>query len=153
MTKHHLTLSQADHDYLKDLLAKGSHPARLFKRATALLELHRGETLQATAETLSVTPTTVAAWRDRYKREGLLMLHDKPRSGRPIEISGSERAKVTALACSTPPEGYARWSLRLLADRAVELGYCEHLSHTHAATILKKTTSSPTSNAPGVSAS
>jgi hypothetical protein len=50
-----------------------------------------------------------------------------------------KRAKITALACSKPPVGRARWTLRLLADRAVELGYCEHLSHTKARSILKQT--------------
>ncbi|MFZ1324645.1 MAG: helix-turn-helix domain-containing protein, partial [Candidatus Contendobacter sp.] len=77
-----------------------------------------------------------------YRREGLAMLQDKPRSGRPVEIDGSQRAKLTALACSEAPAGHARWDLRLLADKAVELGYCAHLSHTHVSTILKKTPSS-----------
>jgi hypothetical protein len=67
------------------------------------------------------------------------MLFDQPRSGRPPEIDGAQRAKVTALACSDPPAGYARWSLRLLADKAVELAYVEHISHTQVAEILKKT--------------
>ena len=49
------------------------------------------------------------------------MLYDKPRSGRPVGLSGEERAKVTALACTKPPQGYARWSLRLLSDRLIEL--------------------------------
>jgi len=48
------------------------------------------------------------------------MLQDKPRSGRPIEIDGQQRAKVTALACSDAPEGHGRWTLRLLADKAIE---------------------------------
>ena len=69
------------------------------------------------------------------------MLQDKPRSGRPVQIDGIQRAQITALACSTPPEGYARWSLRLLADKAVELGFVEHLSHNHTGQILKKTNS------------
>lgn len=144
MTQNHLTLKPEDHAYLTALLAKGELPVRVFSRATALLELQRGKTLTAIAETLSLNYNTVANWRNRYHEHGLAMLQDKPRSGRPIEISGAERAKITALACSTPPEGYGSWSLRLLADRAVELGYCEHLSHTHAQTILKKTSSSPT---------
>ena len=144
MTRSHLTLKPDDLDYLTRLLTKGELPARLFKRATALLELHRGKTLKAIAETLSVNYNTVANWRDGYKEAGLLMLHDKPRSGRPVEIAGPERAKITALACSKPPEGYGAWSLRLLADRAVELGYGAHLSHTHAQAILKKTRSSRT---------
>jgi hypothetical protein len=55
-----------------------------------------------------------------------------------LEIDGEQRAKITALACSKAPEGYGRWSLRLLADKVVELGYCEHLSHNEAGKILKK---------------
>jgi putative transposase len=100
----------------------------------------RGKTLSAVAETLNVTNTTVGHWRDSYNQIGLACLHDQARSGRPIEIAGSQRAKVTALACSEPPAGYGRWTLRLLADKAVELGYSEHLSHTKVSEILKKTT-------------
>jgi transposase len=115
--------------------------ASVFKRATALLELDSGKTLRQVSHTLGVSYPTALAWRDRYLAEGLALLQDKPRSGRPVEISGSQRAKITALACSTPPEGRARWTLRLLADRAVELGYCQSLSHTAARKVLKKTIS------------
>lgn len=66
------------------------------------------------------------------------MLWDVARSGRPVEIDGEQRAKITALACSHPPPGYARWSLRLLAGKVVELGYCEHLSHNEAGTVVQK---------------
>jgi transposase len=110
----------------------------MFKRATALLELHRGKTLTAVAQTLQVTSYTVATWRDHYHANGLSFLQDQPRSGRPMQIDGSQRAKLTALACSSPPQGRARWTLRLLADKAVELGYCENLSHTTTRQILKK---------------
>jgi transposase len=88
---------------------------------------------------LQVTAPTISKWAAKYRETGLQVLQDKPRSGKPIEIDGKQRAKITALACSDPPEGYARWSLRLLADKVVELGYCEHISHTEVATILKKT--------------
>lgn|ERR1044071_3301077 len=138
MQKEHVKLSQTDQDFLTTLLAKGQAPARVFKRATALLQLHRGQTLSAVAKTLQVSSLTVATWRDNYQSSRLSSLYDKPRSGRPIEISGSQRAKITALACSSPPEGRARWTLRLLADKAVELGYCENLSHTATRLILKK---------------
>jgi len=124
------------------LTASGTLPARLFKRATALLMLDRAHTIQAVAQILNISPQAVSNWRDRFKEEALAMLFDKPRTGRPLEIDGEARAKLTALACSEPPEGHAHWDLRLLADKAVELGYCEHLSHTHAGTILKKTNSS-----------
>lgn len=139
----HLQLNEAQRRDLERLTASGSLPARVFKRATALLMLDRGHTIQAVTRALDVSAQAVSNWRDRFREEALAMLFDKPRSGRPAEIDGAARAKVTALACSEPPEGHARWDLRLLADRVVELGYCEHLSHTHAATILKKTNSSP----------
>lgn len=58
----------------------------------------------------------------------------------PIEIDGEQRAKITALAYSTPPEGHVEWSLRLLADKVVELGFSEHISHSQVRTILKKRT-------------
>src|SRR5437764_10063707 len=140
MQKEHVKLSQTDQDVLTSLLAKGQASLRVFKRATALLELHRGKTLTAVAKTLQVSSYTVATWRDNYLARGLSALPDKPRSGRPLEIDGSQRAKLTALACSTPPAGRARWTLRLLADKAVELSYCDHLSHTAAQQILKKMT-------------
>jgi putative transposase len=143
MQKEHLELSQADHDYLRALTTKGQVAARTFTRATALLELHRGQTLRAVAESLRVTRQSVAQWRDRYQAGGLQALGENPRSGRPVRINGKQRAQLTALACSTPPEGRARWTLRLLADQAVELGLCESLSHTRARQILKKTNSAP----------
>jgi transposase len=138
MQKEHVKLSQLDQDFLTSLLAKGQASARVFKRATALLELHRGKTLTDVAKTLQVSSFTVATWRDNYQANGLSALNDKPRSGRPVEISGPERARITALACSSPPLGRARWTLRLLADKVVELGYCETLSHTAVRKILKK---------------
>lgn len=133
-----MKLSQTDQDFLAALLAKGQAPARVFKRATALLELHRGKTLSAVAKTLHVTSFTVSHWRHAYNTTGLAFLHDKPRPGRPLLIDGLQRAKLTALACSSPPEGRARWTLRLLADKAVELGFCENLSHTQTRRMLKK---------------
>jgi transposase len=139
MHKEHIKLSPADHDFLMTIISKGQLPARVFKRATALLELHRGQTLCAVAQTLQVSDQTVAQWRDNYHERGLRALADKPRKGRPILIDGKQRAQITALACSQPPSGRARWTLRLLADRAVELGLCESLSHTTTRSILKKT--------------
>jgi putative transposase len=139
MKKQHVKLKAKDRDYLESLISKGKLPAKTFKRATGLLELDRGKTLGAVAETLGVSRVTVMAWRDKYKEQGLKCLEDAPRSGRPPEIDGKMRAKITALACSEPPAGHARWSWRLLADKVVELGYCEEISSTHIGTILKKT--------------
>ena len=138
MNKRHLELTAPDRKDLEALLSKGQLSARIYKRATGLLELDRGKTIQAVCETLGVNRVTVRKWRDRYHEEGLALLTDKPRPGRPIEIDGGQHAKVTALACSDAPTGHARWTLRLLANRAVDLNYCEHLSHTQVREILKQ---------------
>lgn len=144
MKKQHVQLSEVDRKYLEDLVSKGDLAVKVYRRALGLLELDRGKTYGAVADTLGVNQSTVSKWAKRYQAEGLACLQDKPRSGRPAEIDGVQRAKITALACSDAPEGYGRWSLRLLAQKAVELEYCDHISHTEVAAILKKTTSSPT---------
>jgi transposase len=140
MNKQHITLSDTDRSTLEHLLSHGVLSAKKFKRATALLELDRGKTLVEVAATLQITYPTVSAWRDGYTATGLSCLDDAPRSGRPIEVDGHQRAKITALACSDAPHGHARWSLRLLAEKAVESGLCEHVSHTLVGDVLKKTT-------------
>jgi transposase len=144
MKKQHVQLSEADRTALEAVVSKGKQTARVYQRAVGLLELDRGKTMTAVAETLGVTQDTVRAWRNKYREVGLGCLKEAPRSGRPVEIGGEQRAKITALACSEAPPGHARWDLRLLADKIVELGYCEHISHTHVSNILKKTNFSPT---------
>jgi len=136
----HVTLPETDRTTLTEMLAHGTLPARTYKRAMALLALDRGETLTAVAERLQVRYDTVGLWRDAYRKDGLTMLHDAPRSGRPVRIDGTQQAKITALACSEAPEGQSQWSLRLLADKIVEAGFCETISHTQVGKILKKTT-------------
>jgi putative transposase len=144
MQKQHVTLTDADRATLHEILAKGSLPVRIFKRATALLELDRGKSLLAVATTLDVDDSTVGIWRNKYRADALAFLSDAPRAGRPVTIDGMQRAKITALACSTPPEGHSGWSLRMLADKVVEAGFCDAISYRHVGNILKKTTSNRT---------
>lgn len=144
MQKQHLKLSDSDRASLEALLAKGSLKARVFKRVTGLLELDRGKTLQAVATTLGVDYNTVARWRNHYHAQGLGCLQEAPRTGRPITLDGTLRAQITALACSDAPRERAKWSLRLLADKVVELGYGDTISHTQVGHILKKTRSNRT---------
>ena len=139
MKKQHVQLSDTDRAYLEALISKGELSVKVYRRALGLLELDRGQTYTAVSKILKVTIPTLSGWAAKYQESGLQVLQDQPREGRPIEIDGEQRAKITALACSEPPEGYARWSLRLLADKAVELEYCEHISHTEVREILKKT--------------
>jgi putative transposase len=144
MNTSHIQLSPTDREYLEALISKGELKAKTYRRALSLLELDRGQTYTAVSKTVKTAIATLSTLADQYRKNGLQALYDRPRSGRPIQIDGEQRAKITALACSTPPEGHAEWSLRLLADKAVELDFCEQISHTHVRTILKKTSSSHT---------
>ena len=139
MKKEHVTLSNIDRIYLQTLIKKGSLPAKTYNRAIALLELDRGKTYTAVATTVGVKSETASVWAKKYRESGLSVLNDKPRSGRPVVIDGTQRAKITALACSQPPEGYEKWSLRLLADKAVELELVPSISYGEVRLILKKT--------------
>ena len=138
-------LSDDEHRSLKTLLQRGTTAARTQTRARVLDLLHRGQHPDAIAETLQVSTATVYNVKGRYRRDGFeAALYDQPRAGRPVEITGTQRAKITALACSQAPAGHARWTLRLLADKAVELELVEHVSHNTVKEILKKTSSSRT---------
>ncbi len=130
---------------LTTIIKRGTTTARTQTRARILDLLHRGEHPEAISSLLQVSLQTIFNVKRRYFTNGLdAALFDQPRSGRPIRIDGTQRAKITALACSSPPEGHARWSLRLLADKAVELQLCNSVSHNAVKEILKKTNSSHT---------
>lgn len=139
MEKQPIKLTLVERAYLQEILSQGSLAVKVYKRAKALIALDKGNTRVAVAGQVEVSYPTMVSWRNGYKESGLSMLYDKQRSGRPVEIDGVQRAKITALACSRAPEGYSRWSLRLLADKVVELNYCDHLSATYVKEILKKT--------------
>ena len=150
MKQEKVHLAKEDKKYLQDLLSKGSLKARVYKRAFGLLELDKGKTYQEVSKLLNISYPTIHGWGKKYNLDGLAFLKDKPRTGRPSGITGDQKAKITALACSTPPEGYARWSLRILADRVVELNYVEEISHTEVGRILKKTNCNRTEKGNGV---
>lgn len=139
MRKAHLKLNEQEQSYLTTLTTSGNLKARQFKRATTLLLLHQGKTMSEISKLLVFSYPSVIALKQRFLKNGLLCLEEKPRSGRPPVIDGEQRARITALACSTPPAGYARWSLRLLADRVVEMDFVETISHNQIGVLLKKT--------------
>lgn len=151
MKKQHIDLSAEDRDFLVALLSKGQLSARKMKRAQGMLELDRGKTYQAVSDQLNCSYITVLNWAKKYRSEGLSFLDDQPRSGRPISLSGADRAKITALACSEPPKGHARWSLRLIADKLVELEIVDSISFKQVGNILKKMNYSLTENDNGAS--
>jgi transposase len=135
-----LQLTREERRSLKILFHSGTSKNRQHTRARILDLLDRQVPPAEIATTLSCAVGTVYNVRRRYEQEGLeAALREKPRTGRPLEIEGTQRAKLTALACSTAPPGHARWTLRLLADKAVELGFVDHISHNAVKEILKKT--------------
>ncbi len=130
---------------LTTITKRGTTTARTQTRARILDLLHRGQHPATISAALQVSLQTIFNVKRRYLSAGFdAALFDQPRAGRPLRIDGAQRAKITALACSAPPEGHARWSLRLLADKAVELELCDSVSHNAVKEILKKTNSSRT---------
>lgn len=135
-----IRLSKQEKSSLTKILSGGMSRAREQTRARMLDLLNRKEHPLQIAEVLKISPATVYNVQSRYLAAGLeAALRDKPRSGKPPKITGEQKARVTALACSDAPEGHARWTLRLLADKSIELGFVESISHMEVGRILKKT--------------
>jgi transposase len=147
-----LKLKKKDKTQLEELLRKGVARTRQLTRARVLLLSDGGKTPLQISNFIGTSIATIRNIKERYLQGGLdRALEDAPRSGKPSRFSGKHLAQITALACTEPPEGQARWSLRLLADNAVELGYVESISHTEVANILKKTKLNRTSKDNGAS--
>lgn len=147
-TRSAVKLSEEERARLKGLLRRGAAPARVQTRARILLLADRSRggrrTDEQVAEAVMTSLMTAKRTRWRFLQEGLeAALTEKPRPGRPPKITGEIEAQLTVLACSQPPEGHARWTLRLLAGQLVELGYLESISHVAVGKRLKKTMSNP----------
>ena len=125
---------------LNQYLRRGKSSARSLTRARILLLADEGKPDAEIAETLKVSKSTANRIRKRYCEGGLdFALHEKKRSGAPPKIDSRVEAQLTLLACSEPPEGRSKWTLRLLADKLVELKAVDSLSHMSVHRILKKT--------------
>ena len=144
--KYVIELSAEEKAKLTEIVTKGNRPARTILRANILLASDRQSEKYMTVSEISrvyhTTPTTVQNVRASYCGKGLeATLQRKKRETPPVpaKITGEVEAHVVALSCGEPPEGYSKWTLRLLANRTVELGYIDSISHTTIAAILKKT--------------
>ena len=147
-TQIQLHLTSQQRKQLHNLIRSGSAKARTLTKARILLmtdyskDAHRTDDQIASA--LGVSMRTIVRVRRRCLEGGLeAALYDKVRCGRPPKITGEIEAQITVLACSEPPPGHAKWSLRLLADKTVELGYLDRISHVAISNRLKKTRCSP----------
>jgi transposase len=143
--RYRVKLSKSDRKYLNRFVKTGIARAREILRARILLladESQRGKGKKDAeiAKEVQVCMRTVAATRERYLQGGLeRALRDLPRSGQPPKLSGRDEAKLTAIVCSEPPAGRSRWSIRLLADRMVELKIVDHIAPETVRKVLKKT--------------
>ena len=144
-------LSAADQSALETFTRTGCRPVRAVRRPVrALLALSTGMGQQAAGQAAGLSRQTVSQLRQRYEQAGWqAALAEAPRSGTPPRFDGPQRAAVTALACTPAPTGHSRWTLRLLADKAVELRLVETISHETVGQVLKKTSCSPTASSTG----
>ena len=160
MNKHtSLTLTPQQRQQLQTLLRTGQHKARALTRVRITLLLDRSQEKRYTdkeiAEIIGCSALTVANTRRRFLDANIPgVLDEKPMGPTaPVKMTGEVEAQLTLLACCDPPQGRARWTVRLLADRMVELGMVEDLAHVTVARTLKKMKSNPGASRPGVSAS
>jgi transposase len=147
--KYPVILSEAQREQLKSLIAAGSAPARKLTHARILLKADQspegpGWVDEQVADAVEVSQPTVARVRKQYFEEGLEAALNRRPPNRHYQrkLDGEQEARLLALACSEPPEGQAHWSLRLLADRLVELEVVEDISYQTVRRTLKKTNSS-----------
>jgi len=140
--KHRIKLSEHERQYLQKIVESGKDKARKITRCRVLLlaDEAKGKTDEEISDALNVCLVTIFNTRRRYCTAGLeRAISEAARSGQPPKFKGKTMAKITAIACSRPPEGYARWSLRLLADHIIELDIVKTISYQSVRNILKKT--------------
>src|SRR5215203_4895823 len=151
--KYIVRLTKAEREHLEKLVRKGKAHARKLLYARILLKADANAdawTDEQIADALEVSTATVARERRRLCEDGLEVAWMPKKPGRPRRrvLDGRAEAHLIALACSDPPEGRERWSIRLLADRMVEPGHVDALSYETVRRTLKKTSSSLTSVSP-----
>jgi transposase len=152
--KYVVRLTDQERGKLETLVRRGRAHARKLLYARILLKANANKdpwTDQRIADALELSTATVARERRRFCEEGLEVALMPKKPGRPRRrvLDGRAEAHLIALSCSDPPEGRERWSMRLLADRMVELGHVDTVSHETIRRTLKKTPSSHTSSASG----
>lgn len=138
--KYIINLTDEEHQALVDMTGKGEIKARKMKRAMILLKGDEGMTDPQIMAAINVSRPTVERIRKRFVTGGLeKALNEDPRPGQKRKLDGRGEAQLIAIACSQAPAGHDHWALRLLADKLVELGVVESISHEAVRQMLKKT--------------
>jgi transposase len=150
MSKYIVTLTKEERELLSDLASKGEHKSQKILNALILLGCDTGgfqtsrSTNEEIAKVLNISMKKIDRVKKRFVEEGIDIALDKRKADRIYtkKADGDFEAHIIALSCGDPPEGFSRWSLRLLADKAVELEFIDSISHEAVRRILKKTNSS-----------
>lgn len=144
--RYRITLTELERKDLEALTRNGKTGAKKFIHARALLLCDAGPdgpawTVATAAKALGVTSRTIEHLKKRFVEEGLeaaLVRKTRGKPPRDVIFDGAFEARLIALACSDAPEGYQRWTVRLLADKAVELNFASSVSHMTVQRVLKK---------------
>ena len=146
MTRYTIKLTKSEVEGLKAIINKGSHTSQTFRVAYILLNCDEGKfsdkvTNDQISTVLKVGMRTIDRAKKKFIEEGFEASLERRPTSRVYEkkTDGDVEAKLITLCCSEPPKGYAKWSLRLLADKMVELNYVESISHVTVRSVLKKT--------------
>ena len=145
MIRYTIRLSQEEVKELRAIINKGSHTSQTFRTAYILLNCDEGNysekvTNEQISKVLKVGMRTIDRVKKRFIEEGFEAVLERRISSRiyDVKIDGDVEAKLVKLCCSEPPSGFAKWSLRLLADKMVELKYVESISYVSVGNVLKK---------------
>jgi transposase len=150
MIRYTIKLTKPEVDELMSIINKGSHTSQTFRTAYILLNCDEGEyaekvTNEQIAKVLKIGMRTIDRVKKRFVEQGMETALERKPTTRIYErtVDGDLEAKLIALCCSDPPEGRSKWSLRLLADKLIELECVEYISHVTVGEVLKKTNLSP----------
>lgn len=146
MIHYTIKLSKGEVEDLKAIINKGSHTSQTYRAAYVLLNCDEGMysekvTNEQIAKVLKIGMRTIDRIKKKFIEEGMEATLERKATTRIYErkVDGEVEAKLVTLCCSEPPKGFAKWSLRLLADKMVELNYVESISHVKVREVLKKT--------------
>ena len=146
MIRYTIKLTKSEVEELMIIINKGSHTSQTFRAAYILLNCDEGKysekvTNEQISKVLKVGMRTIDRVKKKFAEEGLEAVLERRPTARVYEkkMDGDTEAKLITLCCSEPPKGFAKWSLRLLADKMVELKYVESITHVTVRSVLKKT--------------
>jgi len=146
MIHYTIKLTKSEVEELKAIINKGSHTSQTFRAAYILLNCDEGKyskkvTNEQMSKVLKIGMRTIDRIKKKFIEEGMEATLERRPTSRVYErkVDGEVEAKLVTLCCSEPPKGFAKWSLRLLADKMVELNYVESISHVKVREVLKKT--------------